>query len=32
VFPHEYKRALTELHAKEAVAKAEAPAKQRAVA
>jgi glutamate synthase (NADPH/NADH) large chain len=32
VFPHEYKRALTELYAKEAQAKVEVPAKQRAVA
>jgi glutamate synthase (NADPH/NADH) large chain len=32
VFPHEYRRALTELHAKEAAAKAAAPARQREAA
>jgi len=32
IFPHEYKRALSELYAKEAAAKANAPARQRAAA
>ena len=32
VFPHEYRRALTELHAKQASSKTDAPAKQREAA